>query len=464
MNNTDMANMNAMTGHVHDALRTMMNSCAVAPHGALRHLQENYNKQTQLNTYIYEYFLRYDMFDCAQAILKADSDVKLQRHSPRSPRDNNGCRLGNTRSYESIDIALDSKRSEFLPAPNLPNLSPESCFLYEWFCLFWDMFNAQKNDSRDTQQQTRLRWNASRSQTQSSSLLPHAPDGTTYDAFYNPGEMGVGYMTPGNLGGQAGGRRNRALQEFQVQLSLMGQQNKKELIARQDTSGQTIRQPVAAEETQFQQQEKTGQNGSVQWQGGPNENQIPQAAQRGVQGTLQQRSRRPSFKPAHANDSPKPRRTIPSPPQTSKAASPTPQFSKAARRKGPVPRGTTLKKGTKNVKNEAVTQKIPKSNVSSGATPAAKTTPSPVPHVNPVGPAVPLPLPPAPMVANHPVDLVQSVTLSMENPNMTDFACLPTFDGDLHGFDFDSFLESSAEDLGVFHFPFNMDVDDIAWD
>ncbi|KAJ3453842.1 hypothetical protein MRS44_018474 [Fusarium solani] len=428
--------MNVMSGPVHDPSVAMVNSCAVTPHGAPRQLQEHYNKQTQLNTYIYEYFLRYGMFDCAQAILKADPDVKLQRHSPRSPRDNNGCRLRNARSYESIDIALDSKRSGFLPAPNLPNLSPESCFLYEWFCLFWDMFNAPKNDSRDTQQ-NRLRWNASRSQTQSSSLLPHAPDGTTYDAFYNLGKMDVGDLAPGTSGGQAGGRRNRALQEFQVQLSLMGQQNKKELIARQDTSGQTIRQPEAAEETQFQQQEKTGHNGSVQWQGGPNENQIPQAARRGVQGTLQQRSRRPSFKPAHANDSSKPRRTIPSPPQTSKAAPSTPQFSKGVPRKGTVSKGTTSKKETKNVKNEPeqpLAKTVPVSSQSTQSMPTGQ-------------PATPLSLAPAPMVAPSPVDLAQNVAFSMDKANMIDFTSLSTFDDDLDGFDFDSILEISAEDF-----------------
>lgn len=79
--------------------------------------------------------------------------------------------------------------------------------------------------------------NASCSQAQGSSLLPHAPDGTTLNAFYNPGEMGAGDMTPGTPGGQAGGGRNRALQEYQMQLMSMEQQNKKELIARQDTSG-----------------------------------------------------------------------------------------------------------------------------------------------------------------------------------------------------------------------------------
>uniref|UniRef100_A0A0D2XSM6 Uncharacterized protein n=1 Tax=Fusarium oxysporum (strain Fo5176) TaxID=660025 RepID=A0A0D2XSM6_FUSOF len=62
-----MANMKAKTGHLHDASR---------------HLTENYNKRTQLNTYIYEYFLHNGMFQCAQSILKADSDVK-QRNWPK---------------------------------------------------------------------------------------------------------------------------------------------------------------------------------------------------------------------------------------------------------------------------------------------------------------------------------------------------------------------------------------------
>ncbi|KAJ4076650.1 hypothetical protein NW760_015349 [Fusarium oxysporum] len=75
-----MANMKAMTRHLHDASR---------------HPQENYNKRVQFNTYIYEYFLHYDMLQCAQSILKADSDVKVQRHSPGSARDGKGCRLKN---------------------------------------------------------------------------------------------------------------------------------------------------------------------------------------------------------------------------------------------------------------------------------------------------------------------------------------------------------------------------------
>jgi hypothetical protein len=120
----------------------------------------------------------------------------------------------------------------------------------------------------------------------------------------------------------------------------------------QQANDQMMRQAVAAKEMQFQQQEKTGRNGPVQWQIDPSENQIPHTAQRGVEATLQEQSRRPSFKPGHANDSAKPISSISSLSQTSKATPSTPQLGKAAPKKRPVPKGTTSKKGTKKVKYE----------------------------------------------------------------------------------------------------------------
>ncbi|KAG7404127.1 Transcriptional activator somA [Fusarium oxysporum f. sp. rapae] len=426
-----MANMKAMTGH---------------PHDASRHLPENYNKRTQLNTYIYEYFLHNGMFQCAQSILKADSDVKVQRHSTGSDRNDKGLRLKNALRNKTIDTRLDSTHSNVLPAPNIPNLSPDSCFLYEWFCLFWDMFNAQKNeDGRieayqyacNIQQRNWPKWNVSWPQTQSSSLLMQAPGSAAHNAFYNSGEMGP--------------------------------------------NSQTIRQSVAAKETPFQQEGKTDDKWSVQWQNDSSENQTPETSQRGVQGTMQ-RSRLPPVQPADTNDNAKPRSTISSLSQTSKAALPTPQLSKAAREKIPFPKGTILKKRTTNVKDEMVICKIPKLNVGSTATRPANAARNALSHINPVGirkdaqncslsqavptgqPAVDLPLTPASMAANPPVDLVQSATFSMENYNMTDFASFPTFEDDFGGFDLGTFLESSAEDVGGFHFnyfPSNIDADNI---
>ncbi|KAH7187310.1 hypothetical protein DER44DRAFT_853662 [Fusarium oxysporum] len=492
-----MANVNARTGNVHDASR---------------HLQENCSKRTQLNTYIYEYFFHYGMLDCAQAILKVDSDVKVQWHGPRNPCDDEHCRLNNAFYNESVNIGFGFKRPEQRPIPSVLNLSPESCFLHEWFSLLWAMFNAQKN------QQNRPRWNASRSRTQSSLLPPHDPARTTYNAFYNSGEMDQNQDVltarqgrsglsrndgvPGGRGGQGPlgpqlfqrsalqGARPEALPNTTKQMKLgtqqmnntgMGGVSGNMAVVRmngwtrastsshlcQQSNGQAMRQPAVAKEMQFQQQEETSSNGPVQWQNDPSENQIPQTAQREVEATLQEQSRRPSCKPGHANDSTKPISTIASPSQTIKAAPPTPQLGKAAREKRPVPKGTTPRKGTKKVKTEMVTWEIPKSNVSSGATPAARTTSNSVPQIGPVDirqdtqnaslaqvvptgqPVLPPPLTPASLVANAPVDLVQSVAFSLENPSMTDYASLPTFECDLHGFDLDSFLESSSKDLGA---------------
>ncbi|KAI8395780.1 hypothetical protein FOFC_21310 [Fusarium oxysporum] len=390
-----MTNLKAKIGH---------------PHDASKHLQENYNKQTQLNTYIYEYFLHNSMFQCAQSILKADSDVRVQRHSPGSDRHDKGLRLKNALRNKTIDSRLDSTHSNLLPAPNVPNLSPDSCFLYEWFCLFWAMFNAQKNENRrieacqyacHIQQQNWPKWNVSWPQTQISLPLLQAPGSATHNAFYNSGEVGEG---------------------------------------------------------------NTDHNWSVQWQNDSSENQIPETSPRGVQGTLQERSRLPPVQPADANDSVKPRSTVSPLSQTSKPALPTPQLSKAVREKIPFPKGTILKRRTTNVKDEMMTCKVPKLNAGSTATRPANAAPSPVPHINPVGirkdapnssllhavptgqPAVALPLTPASMAANPPFDLVQSATLNIENCNMTDFASFPTFEDKIGEFDLGAFLESSVED------------------
>ncbi|WKT53978.1 hypothetical protein QSH57_004562 [Fusarium oxysporum f. sp. vasinfectum] len=539
--------MKAITGHL-DA--------------ASKHPQESYNKRTQLNTYIYEYFLHNGMFQCAQSILKADSDVRVLKYGPDSACDDKGCRLKNALCNQTIDTGLDSTHSKLLPAPNVPILSPDSCFLYEWFYIFWAMLNTQKNEAGRTeenqstihiQQQSWPRWNASMSQTHSPLLLLHTQDSVTHNTFYSSGETGVDSIKPYISGAEACDSTNEALQKFQMRLTSMEQQNKNELMARQSLSslsrndgvpggrgsqgplrcsklfhwpalqasrpeplpdttkqvklgtqpmnnteldlskagidsigskvgvlrmtgwtrasksrtgrqsnGKTTQKPVAAKETTFQQEEKISHNGPVQWQNDSSENQIPGTSQCWVQGTLQERSRRPPVQPADANDSAKPRSTISSLSQMSKAAVPTPQLRKASREKGPFPERTTPKKRTMNVKDEMVTCKIPKFNVGPIATQPAKT--NPVAHINPVDirkdsentslgqvvltgqPTVSLPFTPAYMAANPPVDLVQSATFSMENSN--DFARLPTLDSDLHDFDIDAFLENCCEDPG----------------
>lgn len=135
----------------------MMNNGAVAPQGgAPRQQIQHTDNRTLLNTYIYEYFLQYQMYDCARAILNTDTQVKVQKDGPNARRDENGNLLGNGVGDDSMDVDskedIDSKRPEDLPAPNVPTPLSDSCFLYEWFSLFWDIFNSQKKGNGQVNQ------------------------------------------------------------------------------------------------------------------------------------------------------------------------------------------------------------------------------------------------------------------------------------------------------------------------
>lgn len=104
----------------------------------------NSETRAQLNTYIYEYFLRNQMYDCAKALLASGAPLNTVKDSPGRRRDDNGnTGNGDDGEGDSKDD-FDLKRPADLPDPNLPKECPESCFLYEWWCLFWDMFNAQR--------------------------------------------------------------------------------------------------------------------------------------------------------------------------------------------------------------------------------------------------------------------------------------------------------------------------------
>lgn len=131
MNNVNMANMTAMAaGAPVGGPMGMM-----VPGGAGPAPMANNNQSTRanLNTCIYEYFLNQGMYDAARALLQApDSEIRL-----KSPRDSDG-NIVNGVNDDSMDTDskddVDSKRPSDLP---LPNTAPN--FLYEWFCLFWEM-------------------------------------------------------------------------------------------------------------------------------------------------------------------------------------------------------------------------------------------------------------------------------------------------------------------------------------
>lgn len=88
----------------------------------------------QLNTYIYDYFLRNSHTSVARAMI--DNDIKMatnpaQKTSPKNR--SNG-----------IDPMDDSGHD--LPVPQLPsNQLSDNSFLLDWWVQFWDIYQATKN-------------------------------------------------------------------------------------------------------------------------------------------------------------------------------------------------------------------------------------------------------------------------------------------------------------------------------
>lgn len=112
------------------------------PRQQQRPMPNNESQQrTQLNTYIYEYFISNEMWDCARAIVDSKQPINTIQKSPTA-RDHMGLDNGDDPSNDDSKANILDQRG--LPLPNLPRECPESCFLYEWWCLFWDMFNAQR--------------------------------------------------------------------------------------------------------------------------------------------------------------------------------------------------------------------------------------------------------------------------------------------------------------------------------
>ncbi|KAL4972725.1 hypothetical protein BDW66DRAFT_116473 [Aspergillus desertorum] len=111
-----------------------------------------------LNTYIYDYFLKRGYHDCARALVK-DESIKLNTEPPikTSPGQR---REGEVNGVDGDAVMADSKDGdklkipEDLPRPNLNSESQSSSFLLDWFSLFWEFFWSQrkKGNSADVRQ------------------------------------------------------------------------------------------------------------------------------------------------------------------------------------------------------------------------------------------------------------------------------------------------------------------------
>lgn len=147
MNQMNMPGMNPGAGGPVGGV-PMINNGSTAPRndGNVTNIPEN--MINNLNTYIYDYFLKRGYHDCARALVQDDS-VKLNtepaiKTSPGNRRD------GDINGVEGDAMMTDGKDGDKLkvpddlPRPSLPHES-HSSFLLDWFSLFWDFFWAQRN-------------------------------------------------------------------------------------------------------------------------------------------------------------------------------------------------------------------------------------------------------------------------------------------------------------------------------
>ncbi|PTB68374.1 hypothetical protein BBK36DRAFT_1133127 [Trichoderma citrinoviride] len=169
--------MNPMGGPVGSAPMPMMNNGAMNPQiaaaAAARQQQANENQRGVLNTYIYEYFLRHQMYECARSLLNSDQQVNVNKEAAGRRENGNGMNgVDDPMDTDSKDDG-DSKLPDDLPPPKLPMPASDTSFLYEWFCVFWDIYTARggKGGSGIVQQYVQHTQQQQRKQTQQQELL-----------------------------------------------------------------------------------------------------------------------------------------------------------------------------------------------------------------------------------------------------------------------------------------------------
>ena len=106
--------------------------------------------KSRLNTYIYDYLLKQESYDCARALLKSGLVVQTT-NKPSPGRRPNGVDEGSMDIDSKDDV--ESQRPHDLPLPEFVDGAESNSFLLEWFSLFWDMFFAARKDSKKTSAQ-----------------------------------------------------------------------------------------------------------------------------------------------------------------------------------------------------------------------------------------------------------------------------------------------------------------------
>ena len=125
----------------------MMNNGALAAPNTPSNANSQENMKLKLNTYIYEYFLKLGHHDHARALLRDEKFSISTKHATKTSPGRR--REGELNGVDENSMDTESKDDfnipDDLPRPDLPSDCPQSTFLLDWFCLFFDIFAAQRN-------------------------------------------------------------------------------------------------------------------------------------------------------------------------------------------------------------------------------------------------------------------------------------------------------------------------------
>lgn len=115
----------------------------------------------QLNTYIYDYFLKRGYHDAARALINDEQFTMSVSKSPRHDGDTNSMKT------DKVDVKDETQLNipHDLPRPNLNDDTPQTSFLLDWFNVFQDIFYALHKRGKNVEamqylQQTQV-WNSS---------------------------------------------------------------------------------------------------------------------------------------------------------------------------------------------------------------------------------------------------------------------------------------------------------------
>lgn len=158
MNQMNVAGMNPGAGGPVGGI-PMMNNGSTAPRSDPNGQNLQGDNVMQLNTYIYDYFLKRGYHECARALIQDESFTMST--SPASKSTPSHRRDGEMNGVDGDAMATDSKDDvnkpripDDFPRPNIPpgpggGDVQQTPFLLDWFNLFWDIFLAQRKRSKN---------------------------------------------------------------------------------------------------------------------------------------------------------------------------------------------------------------------------------------------------------------------------------------------------------------------------